>query len=82
MIEFIKIDKIKAQQIPNDGFFWVLKNRFWAVKDGNILFYKSFTSPQCNLQKSIMEQSSLVKNGAEIEFIETVFVRHSCSDFL
>lgn len=81
--DFIKVDKNKAQEIPTDGLYYIMKNRYWAMLDGNIFFYKSYTSPQCNMHKEVMIRSPLVvKHGASIEFIETVFVPHSCSDYI
>lgn len=82
-LEFIKEDKLKMQQIPKDGLFHIYKDRYWAVDDGKILFYKSYCSPQCNRDKRIMEKGHWhTKYGFQIEFIETVFVPHSCSDYV
>jgi hypothetical protein len=81
--DFIKMSLEKATSLPDDGLFNVFKNRYWVVIEGNILFYRSYCSPQCNSNVRIMDNTALVcKYGASIKLIERVFVPHNCSDYI
>jgi hypothetical protein len=58
--------------------------RWWAVTEaGEVLFYKRYTSPQCNSEKTIIErvlsQYEPVKTTAQ--FIPLAYLPHRCSDY-
>ena len=74
---YMRIPIEEAIKIPDDGIFMIYKNRYWAVKDGNILFYRRYTSPQCNSDKRIMDRM-VNEHRNEILFLERVFVPHEC----
>jgi hypothetical protein len=49
---------------------------WWAVTDDDcVLFFKSYGSPQCNVNKSIVEH---IRPGLKVQFIESAFVPHRC----
>lgn len=83
MMDFIKMKLEDVTKTSRGSIYQIYKDRYWAVKDGNIFFYRTYCSPQCNSQLEIMRTSPLVKNhGADIKKIDVVFVPHSCSDFI
>lgn len=52
---------------------------YWAVTpDDCVLFYKSYNSPQCNTDETIVRH---IRPGLEVRHIPLAFVPHRCSDF-
>lgn len=52
---------------------------FWAVTpDECVLFFKGYYSPQCNVNRFIVER---IRPGLEVRFIEMAFVPHNCKDY-
>lgn len=56
--KYITIDVRKMSSPPtDDGFYRLLTDRWWAVdKNDNVLFYGSFSKPQCNHIKEIFSK--------------------------
>ena len=69
----VPIDKV-IEPPTKEGPYWVMKDRYWNVKDGCILFfiYYGGYSAQCNRNKSIADRLS--KEGCEVRFLERVFL--------
>lgn len=66
---------------PRDGAICMM-NRYWAVTSNDeALFYKSYTSPQCNHDRSIVEHV-MKEPGIKIVFIPVAYIRHSCRDYV
>lgn len=58
----------------------VMGGRWWAVTpSGCVLFFKSYASPQCNTERSIVER---VRPRLELRWIETAFVPHNCAEYV
>ena len=60
-----------------EGDFAAYRDRYWAVKDGNLLFYggnsrTKYWSPQCNRNKAVVE--NLTVDGRCHETCEVVFL--------
>jgi hypothetical protein len=72
--------KIEDATVPKDGYV-VIKDRWWAVKDGKIRFYRTYCSPQCNSNKTITEQVGK-KWMDSVQFIPVVFTPHNCNDYV
>ncbi|HYN54355.1 MAG TPA: hypothetical protein VES38_06595 [Methylotenera sp.] len=52
---------------------------YWALTDdGCVLFYKSYGSPQCNMNEEIVKR---IRPALKVIFIEIAFVPHTCSDY-
>lgn len=57
----------------------VVGARWWAVTpDKCVLFYKTHTSPQCNVDRRIMER---LRPELDLQFIELAYVPHRCGDY-
>ncbi|MEM4379113.1 MAG: hypothetical protein QXL01_00300 [Thermoplasmatales archaeon] len=56
-----------------DGDYTVFINRYWETYKGNLMFYMG-GSPQCNINKRVMEEMKHPELPTEIVFIERVFV--------
>lgn len=55
--------------------------RWWHVTaDGEVLFYKHYTSPQCNVDRRVLEYHGI--EGCTPQFIEMAFIPHRCSDYV
>lgn len=66
---------------PREGALCYL-NRYWLVTDADeALFYKHYTSPQCNTDKSIVERR-LKRPGTKVVFVPVAYIRHNCSDYV
>lgn len=83
--DFTKISIEDATSIPEkDGFYKILRNRYWQTTDDDcILLYKGF-SPQCNKHKSIVE--SIMKKqtkspATNIKFLDKVFLKIDPQDY-
>jgi len=70
---------------PKDGRI-VYTDRWWAVTtSGEVLFFKHFTSPQCNRNKSVIE--SIVGQqtefpGLTVKHVPVAFIPHNCADYI
>jgi hypothetical protein len=57
---------------------------WWAVtSDNEVMFFKTYGSPQCTINRSIVERLCK-RNGAPIsesKFLEVAFLPHTCSDY-
>jgi hypothetical protein len=58
---------------PADGDI-VYTNRWWIVYDGNVLFFRTYTSPQCNVNKSIVLRLAERVEGAEVVFLPLAYL--------
>lgn len=63
----------------------VIGPRWWAVTDdGCVLFFKSHGSPQCNVDKRIVEHLLVRQDypgDPTPQFVELAFLPHRCSDY-
>ena len=69
---------------PKGGLHMIYVNRWWVVdKDGNLLFYKSMHSPQCNPNPSIVRAALLEPHmpGASVVQVPMVCVPVKPSDY-
>ena len=80
----MKFDKIpieKLSETPSEsGFYYLMKDRYWAVdEDGNALFCRG-ASPQCNTNKTIVERIVAGEKhpGVKVVFIENAWTPHDC----
>jgi hypothetical protein len=48
--DYIKM-KISDASVPREGIMHVMLNRWWMTDGENILFYRSYSYPQCNHNK-------------------------------
>lgn len=68
---------------PRDGRVCMC-DRWWLVTDGDeapqALFYKHYTSPQCNRDKSVVEH--IRPAGTHAVFVPVAYVKHSCRDYV
>lgn len=54
--------------------------RWWAVNERNeVLFFRSYGSPQCNKVREIVER---IRPGLRTEYVEIAFIPHNCSDYV
>ena len=52
---------------------------WWALTDDRcVLFYKSYSSPQCNTSRQIVER---VRPGCDMMFIAVSYIPHNCSEY-
>jgi len=66
---------------PKDGPQWCYKDRYWAVKDECIMFFKGF-APQCNGDKKIAESiNQRIHPDCETRFIPVIFRKADRGDF-
>ena len=78
MSKFIEMS-IEELTTPKAGRL-VHAGAWWAVNDkGNVLFYKHYTSPQCNTNKEIVKR--IRPECERQEWIEVSFVPHNCHDY-
>jgi hypothetical protein len=72
----------EATALPSNGFWEVYVDRWWAHEPGKgLLFYGK--SPQCNPHESIARNvQEKCHPDAELLFVERVYVRHDCGDYL
>ena len=73
------IVKIEDAIIPKNGYV-AITDRWWAVKDGCIRFYRNYCSPQCNSNKLITERVGRDWHDS-VQFIPVVFTPHDCNDY-
>jgi hypothetical protein len=78
--DYIKM-KISDASVPREGIMHVMLNRWWMTDGENILFYRSYSYPQCNHNKKIASQISEGQNR-DVVFMPIVYVPHDCSDYL
>ena len=58
----------------------VVKDHWWALtENGEALFYKTYTSPQCNTSRQIA--AKLGPGGTVATFVPLAFVPHNCGDY-
>lgn len=71
----------EATAAPTEGFWYVLTDRWWSYEpEKGIIFYRKF--PQCNRSKNIAEMiTKKCWPGAEIIFLDHVYVQHDCKDY-
>jgi hypothetical protein len=64
-------------ETPHEGRM-VYLGRWWRVTENNeVLFYKTYSSPQCNIHKSIAERiSSKIKNS-RVVFVPVAYIPYS-----
>lgn len=58
--------------------------RWWAVTpDDKVLFFDTYSSPQCNINRSIVERLGKGFNAPETipVYVEMAFLPHNCSDY-
>lgn len=66
-------------QTPRNGRI-CLCDRWWLVTENDeALFYKHYTSPQCNSDKSIAEH--IKPAGTRAVFVSVAYVKHNCADY-
>lgn len=54
--------------------------RWWSVTpDDCVLFFKSYCSPQCNVNREVCAH---IKPELEQRYIEFAFVPHDCRDYV
>lgn len=64
---------------PKGGLVNVYKDHWWMVTEANeALFFRGKT-PQCNVDRSIVER--LIVDGCRAEFVPVAFVRANASDY-
>ena len=60
-------------------------DRWWEVTaDDHVLFFRTYTSPQCNRNRAVIDRPSLAqKELGETHpvFVPFAFVPHDCSDY-
>ena len=57
--------------------------RWWAVTDNDeVLFFKSYHSPQCNIHKGIVDRLGMGYGAPPTtpRYLEMTFLPHSCND--
>ena len=82
--DFIRVPISEAISIPEKGgFYRLIKNHYWQVDNSeNILFYKNLYSPQCNMNKAIVESiAGKIEEGMKAVLIENVWIKHNCEDY-
>lgn len=60
-----------------------LASRWWmATENDEVLFFDTYSSPQCNANKSVVERigGGFGAPKTEPRFIEMAFLPHRCSD--
>jgi hypothetical protein len=58
--------------------------RWWAVTENNeVLFFKSYSSPQCNTNRAIVERLANRLDAPQTtpKFVEMAFLPHNCGDY-
>lgn len=68
---------------PKDGRICYC-NHWWRVtEDNDVLFYRRYTSPQCNSNKAVMERVGKAFDApiTTLQYIEVAFLPHNCSDY-
>jgi hypothetical protein len=88
---FVPIDDLitpKAGRICYGPSYWVINSK------REVVFWKDYNSPQCNLTKAILggrliKSRDCIEKGPhswpdleEIIFIKMAFIPHDCSDFI
>lgn len=63
---------LEELQTPRGGKI-VYEDRWWAVTDGCVLFYKG--SPQCNYVRRVIER---IRPDCTPTFLPVAFVEHRC----
>jgi len=63
-------------------------SRWWLVTSNNeVLFYKSYNSPQCNGNKKLSEylagriSKEIEDSNLTCQFIDMAFIPHDCGDY-
>lgn len=79
LINYMTLEE--ATKEPDDGFWYVLADRWWSYEPGKgLLLYQN--SPQCNKSKSITEAIARKRYpDAQIIFVPRVYLRHDCSEY-
>lgn len=62
---------------PKAGCF-VYGGSWWSVIDDCVLFFKSYASPQCNVNREVLKR---MKPELEQVYLEFAFIPHNCSDY-
>lgn len=78
MSEFLKvpIENILSPLTNGGCNFTILKNRYWNVtKDNCVLFFKGY-SPQCNINKSIVERNCPKNTGVKLIDLAYIPTKH------
>lgn len=60
-------------------------DRWWVLTPNNeVLFYKSYTSPQCNINKAVIDHAllKLHAEGCTAQFLPVAYLPHRCSDYV
>jgi len=79
-IRHVPLDKATA--LPTDGHWDVYADRWWCVDpEKGLLFYGK--APQCNSNEGIARKiQAKAYPDAELRFIERVYLRHDCGDYV
>ena len=81
--DYLTIPIHVAIDVPSKGVFHIYKDKYWAVMEGSILFYKNFDHPQCNPNERLVERiPAVTKHGGKVMFLQRVFVPHECEGYL
>lgn len=72
---FVPIRKLTA--VPDEGMVTIMRDRYWLVEKGCVLFYKT-GSPQCNRNKRIVDRWA---KDREVVFIPVAYVPIKASEF-
>lgn len=83
--DFTKVPIEELTEVPKKcGFYELTANRWWAVTaDDCLLFYRG-ASKQCNANKGIVERLLSSENhpAVKVVFLEAVWTRHDCYDYI
>ncbi len=67
------------------GPLMVYRDRWWALdENGNAMFFKSWTSPQCYTNRQIVERfnaNRVAWKCSEVVFVPWAYVRFNISDY-
>lgn len=80
------IPKLKATTMPKQGGVYEIYRGFWwaLTKDEEIILFRQYGSPQCNMVKSITERIMECKGhpGTHAEQLDAVFLQHDCGEYV
>jgi hypothetical protein len=68
---------------PKEGRI-CLESRYWKVtNNGNVLFFKEYSAPQCNSNKNIADYLCRGSDcpATTTVFVEFAFIPHHCIDY-
>jgi hypothetical protein len=67
---------------PQDGYM-VYVNRYWILNENNeAMFFRTYSSPQCNINKLIAERICNIHLNRKIQFLEIAYVPIVWSDYV